>query len=175
MVKQTEKYPRRSWMVWEEDGKYPDLIIELLSDSTTDTDKTLKRKLYQDRFRTHEYFWFSPDTLELAGFRLINQSYEPITANASGWLWSEELELYLGIHENQLRCFSSDHQLILTAEDAALQAQQRADRLAAQLRSLGIEQRFSYQNKLGMRIKSVRSWVGAGFDVKSMAGCQLIC
>jgi Uma2 family endonuclease len=139
LVKQTEKHPRRSWVVWEEDGKYPDLIIELLSDSTADIDKTLKKKLYQDRFRTHEYFWFSPETLEFAGFRLSNQSYEPIAANSAGWLWSETLGLYLGIHENQLRYFSSDHQLILTSDEAALQAQQRAERLAAQLRSLGIE------------------------------------
>ena len=32
LVKNTEKRPRTSWIVWEEDGRYPDLIIELLSD-----------------------------------------------------------------------------------------------------------------------------------------------
>jgi Uma2 family endonuclease len=146
LVKQTQKYPRRSWVVWEEDGKYPDLIIELLSDSTADLDRTLKKNLYQDRFHTHEYFWFSPDTLEFAGFRLINQTYEPIEPNSLGWLWSEELELYLGIHENQLRYFFPDGQLAptpdeaaLEAQQAALEAQQRAERLVEQLRSLGIE------------------------------------
>jgi Uma2 family endonuclease len=28
LIADTEKRPRRSWVVWEEDGKYPDLIIE---------------------------------------------------------------------------------------------------------------------------------------------------
>ena len=60
LVKQTQKQPRRSWVVWEEDGKYPDLIIELLSPATAESDKTLKKTLYQDRFRTPGYFWFSP-------------------------------------------------------------------------------------------------------------------
>jgi Uma2 family endonuclease len=153
LVKQTQKHPRRSWVVWEEDGRYPDLIIELLSDSTAHVDRTLKKNLYQERFRTHEYFWFDPDTLEFAGFRLISQNYEPIVPNDAGWLWSEALELYLGVHQNQLRYFSGDGQLVLTsdeealqaqqaaaqAQQAAAQAQQRAERLAAQLRSLGIE------------------------------------
>ncbi len=44
-------------------------------------DKTLKKDLYQDRFSTHEYFWFSPDNLEFAGFRLINQKYQAIASN----------------------------------------------------------------------------------------------
>src|SRR5262245_11107315 len=30
----TERRERRAWVVWEEDGKAPDVIIELLSEST---------------------------------------------------------------------------------------------------------------------------------------------
>src|SRR5215203_3708393 len=30
----TDRRPRRSWAVWEEGGKYPNLVIEILSDST---------------------------------------------------------------------------------------------------------------------------------------------
>ena len=139
LVKQTQNRPRKSWVVWEEGGKYPDLIIELLSESTADTDRTLKKALYQDRFRTHEYFWFSPETLEFAGFRLLGQTYQPIPPNPAGRLWSETLELYLGIHAGQLRYFTAQEQLVLSPDEEAEQAQQRADRLAAQLRSLGIE------------------------------------
>jgi Uncharacterized protein conserved in cyanobacteria len=139
LVKKTENRPRKSWVVWEEDGKYPDLIIELLSESTAEVDKTLKKELYQDRFRTHEYFWFSPDTLELEGFRLINQAYEAIAANEAGWLWSESLSLYLGVEAGQLRYFQSNGQRVPTPEEAALQAQHRADLLADQLRAMGIE------------------------------------
>jgi len=38
-----------------------------------------------------------------------------------------------------LRYFTLDGQLVPTPEEAALQAQQRAERLADQLRALGIE------------------------------------
>ncbi|UBF25261.1 Uma2 family endonuclease [Kovacikia minuta CCNUW1] len=139
LVKNTQKRPRKSWVVWEEDGRYPDLIIELLSDSTAEVDRGLKKDLYQDRFRTHEYFWFSPDSLEFAGFRLISQKYEPIAPNQAGRLWSESLDLYLGIYDGQLRYFTSEGQLVLTSAEDALQSQQRVKQLAEQLRSLGVE------------------------------------
>jgi Uma2 family endonuclease len=45
------------------------VIIELLSTSTEKTDKNLKKALYQDRFRTPEYFLFSPEALTLTGYR----------------------------------------------------------------------------------------------------------
>lgn len=139
LVKQTDPKPRKSWVIWEEDGRYPDLIIELLSDSTADIDRGLKKNLYQDRFRTHEYFWFSPDTLELAGFRLVSQRYQPIPPTSQGLLWSEALDLYLGIDSGKLRYFQPDGQLVPTPEEDALAAQQRAERLAEQLRALGID------------------------------------
>ena len=139
LVKQTQKHPRKSWVVWEEDGRYPDLIIELLSDSTADVDRTLKKALYQDRFRTPEYFWFSPDTLELNGLRLVSGTYQSIIPNQQGLFWSESLELYLGIHNRQLRYFDSQGGLLKSPEEAALEAQRRAEQLAGQLQSLGIE------------------------------------
>jgi Uma2 family endonuclease len=146
LVKQTQKRPRNSWVVWEEDGKYPNLIIELLSTSTADTDRNLKKTLYQDRFHTPEYFYFSPDTLEFAGFRLTGSEYQEISPNANGWRWSQELGLYLGIDAGKLRYFTSEGTLVPTPEEAALQAQsqlqqerERAERLAEKLRSLGIE------------------------------------
>jgi Uma2 family endonuclease len=146
LVQQTENHPRKSWVVWEEAGKYPNLIIELLSESTAAIDRNLKKDLYQNHFRTHEYFWFSPDDLEFSGFRLVSQKYVAIVPNPVGWLWSETLGLYLGIHDRKLRYFTLAGQLVLTAAEDALQAQQRADRsqqqvnrLAEQLRSLGVE------------------------------------
>jgi Uma2 family endonuclease len=146
LVKPTSKHPRKSWVVWEEDGKYPDLIIELLSDATARVDRALKKDLYQSRFHTHEYFWFSPETLEFAGFRLSGRTYEAIAPNPAGLLWSEVLELYLGIYAGRLRYFDAQAQLVPTPEEdaeqaqrQAEQAQRRTERLAEQLRSLGIE------------------------------------
>jgi Uma2 family endonuclease len=42
------KKERKSWVVWEE-GKAPDVVIELLSDSTAERDKTEKKQIYQMR------------------------------------------------------------------------------------------------------------------------------
>ena len=155
-----EKKPRRSWVVWDEGGRYPDLIIELLSGSTAKTDRNLKKALYQDRFRTPEYFWFSPETLEFEGYRLMNGVYEAIAPSESGHLWSQSLSLYLGVYQEQLRYFQADGALVLTpgeyGEQSILQAEaerqaaeaerqaaeaerQRADKLAEQLRKLGVE------------------------------------
>lgn len=133
-------------MVWQEDGRYPDLIIELLSPATNNADKNEKKDLYQKRWRTPEYFWFSPDTFEFAGFRLVGGQYQDIQPNNLGRLWSEELGLYLGVENEQLRYFTPEGDLVPTLAEAATQAQgmleaerQRSERLAARLRALGVE------------------------------------
>ncbi|MEL7037022.1 MAG: Uma2 family endonuclease, partial [Cyanobacteria bacterium J06592_8] len=51
VVLDTERKPRKSWVVWEEEGTYPNVIIELLSPSTANVDRTDKKKIYQDTFR----------------------------------------------------------------------------------------------------------------------------
>jgi Uma2 family endonuclease len=139
VVLETERQPRKSWVVWEEDGKYPNVIVEILSETTAATDKNLKKQIYQDSFRTPDYFWFEPDTLEFAGFHLLDGQYQPLEPNAQGWLWSQQLELYLGVHQKQLRFFTPEGQLVPTPEEVAQQETQRAERLAAKLRELDID------------------------------------
>jgi Uma2 family endonuclease len=167
VVLDTERRPRKSWTLWEEDGKYPNVIIEVLSDSTAQVDKTTKKQLYQDTFRTPEYFWFDPTTLEFQGFSLNNGSYTPILTNSQGWMWSEQMQLFLGVHNQQLRFFTPEGELVPTPQEAALAVQaeaqqtahradqeaqradqeaqradqetQRAERLAAKLRELNID------------------------------------
>ncbi|NJM68424.1 MAG: Uma2 family endonuclease, partial [Acaryochloris sp. RU_4_1] len=107
-----EKRNRRSWAIWEEGGKYPNIVIELLSSSTAKVDQGAKKTLYQDVWRVPDYFWFHPETMEFAGFHLVNGRYEAIIPTDKGWLWSEQLGLYLGIHEQQLRWLSADGDLI---------------------------------------------------------------
>ncbi len=121
LVKNTQRQPRRSWVVWEEDGKYPDIIIELLSESTAEVDRTTKRQLYQDRFRTPEYFWFDPESLEFVGLRLIGNCYQEIPNQPQG-KWSETLELYLAILDGQLRFFKPDGELVPTPQESAVRA-----------------------------------------------------
>ncbi|GAB4171676.1 MAG: hypothetical protein Fur006_00020 [Coleofasciculaceae cyanobacterium] len=127
VVLNTEDKPRKSWVVWEENGKYPNVIVELLSKSTAATDRGLKKQIYQDIFRTPEYFWFDPESLEFMGFELVRGTYRQLQPNQQGWLWSEQLELYLGIHEKKLRFFTREGQLVPTSEEAVIAEQQRAN------------------------------------------------
>uniref|UniRef100_B8HMJ2 Putative restriction endonuclease domain-containing protein n=1 Tax=Cyanothece sp. (strain PCC 7425 / ATCC 29141) TaxID=395961 RepID=B8HMJ2_CYAP4 len=149
----TERKPRKSWVVWEEDGRYPNVIIEILSETTAQTDRGLKKQIYQDIWRTPDYFWFDPYSLEFVGFELVSGQYQPLHPNDKGWLWSHQLELFLGVHQNQLRFFSSDGKLLLSPQEQLELAQQekaaaeqqtamernRAERLAAKLQELGID------------------------------------
>ena len=117
-----------------------------MSDSTAYTDKGLKKEIYQDTFRTPDYFWFDPYTLEFAGFHLVDGEYQPLQPNEQGYLWSQQLGLYLGVHEGLLRFLTPDGQLVPTPEETAEQTEQRleqteqkAQRLAAKLRELNID------------------------------------
>lgn len=150
VVLDAEKRDRRSWVVWQEDGKYPNVIIELLSDSTAAVDKGFKKQIYQNTFRTPDYFWFHPDTLEFKGFHLLDGVYQELEFTPEGWLWSQQLGLYLGILDGKLRFYTPDKQLVLLPEEAANQQleqtnqqleqeRQRAQRLAEQLRAAGID------------------------------------
>ncbi|NMG19845.1 Uma2 family endonuclease [Brasilonema bromeliae] len=146
VVLDTERKTRKSWVVWEEEGKYPNVILEILSESTANTDKEFKKKLYQNTFRTPDYFWFDPYTSEFAGFHLLDGKYQPLEANNQGHLWSQQLELYLGIHQGLLRFFTASGQLVPTPEEEAESQRQqkelaisKAERLAAKLRELNID------------------------------------
>jgi Uma2 family endonuclease len=141
-----EKRSRKSWVVWEENGQYPHIIIELLSDSTAKVDRGFKKALYGNVFRTPDYFWFDPGSLEFKGFHLVDGRYEELEPNGLGHLWSQQLGLFLGIQADTLRFFMADGSLVPTPEESAIAAvseviaeRQRNERLVAQLRSLGVE------------------------------------
>ncbi|MEA5502699.1 Uma2 family endonuclease [Halotia wernerae UHCC 0503] len=150
VVLDAEKKDRKSWVVWQEDGKYPNVIIELLSDSTASVDKGLKKQIYQNTFRTPDYFWFDPVSWELQGFHLVDGKYQDLIPSADGWLWSQQLELYLGVESGKLRFFTSDGQMVMLPEEEANQQleqanqqleqeRQRVEILAQKLRAAGIE------------------------------------
>jgi Uma2 family endonuclease len=127
----TEKKDRKSWVVWQENGLYPHVIVEILSKATAKTDKQLKKEIYQNTFRTPDYFWFEPVTLELEGFHLLDGQYQPIEPNENNWLWSQQLNLYLGVYEDKLRFFTPEGGLVPLAEEEmsqrAEQERQRAE------------------------------------------------
>ncbi|MDV2996904.1 MAG: hypothetical protein N4J56_006609 [Chroococcidiopsis sp. SAG 2025] len=158
-------HERQGWVVWEEDGRYPDAIVELLSPSTANVDRGAKKDLYERVFRTPDYFIYDPFAADsLAGWHLeLGRGYQPLVPNERGWLWCETLELWLGTWNgsirrepptgtyNWLRFYDRTGDLVLLSEEiAALQQQQaaserqraeaerqRSERLAQRLRELG--------------------------------------
>ncbi|MEH1766246.1 Uma2 family endonuclease [Nostoc sp.] len=144
-VLEVPKGERRSWVVWEE-GKAPDVVIELLSDSTAQADKNLKKLIYQNQMRVPEYFWYDPfNPDDLAGFSNEKGVYQPITANAQNQLVSQSLGLalqlwqgnYKGINATWLRWAMSLGELLPTPEEKERQRaekeRQRADKAESQL------------------------------------------
>src|SRR5947207_3186837 len=88
---------RKYWAVWQEDGRYPDVIIELLSPTTAHEDRTTKKALYERTFHTAEYYCYDPETRKLEGWRLgESQRYQSIPSDQHGRLKSDQLQLSLG-------------------------------------------------------------------------------
>lgn len=149
---------RLGWVVWQEEGRYPDVIVELLSDSTRSKDFGDQKDLYESTFKTPDYFVYDPyNPTSLQGWHLNDrQRYQPIETNEQGWLWCQTLELWLGTWEGEidresgiwLRFFDREGNLVLLAEEAERQraetaeqraatAEQHSARLAERLRQLG--------------------------------------
>ncbi|MBC8124017.1 MAG: Uma2 family endonuclease [Gemmatimonadaceae bacterium] len=140
-------YTRRGWVAWLEGGRYPDVIVELLSPSTAEIDKGVKKDLYEQVFKTRDYFVFDPyDSGSLQGWTLdLNLRYQPLEANARGWLWSRALGLWLGTWEGTteregaewLRFYDEDGNLVPLPEESAWsdleQAEQERDQAREQL------------------------------------------
>jgi Uma2 family endonuclease len=126
---------RKAWISWEEGGRLPDVIVELLSPSTARKDRTEKKDLYARVFGTAEYFLADPETRKLEGYRLSGRSYRPILPDEQGRLWSEQLEVYFGAWQgvavgrkhDWVRLFRPDGTLVPTTEEQAEAERQRAD------------------------------------------------
>ncbi len=133
------KKERKSWVVWEE-KKGPDIVIELLSESTANLDKTEKKQIYQDQLRVPEYFWYDPfNPQDLAGFTLRNGLYESLMPNTEGHLLSRRLGLtlvrwsgtYKDVSAVWLR-WANPHGVLLPTEwEIAEEAKQRANEAEA--------------------------------------------
>ncbi|MDV2998250.1 MAG: hypothetical protein N4J56_007955 [Chroococcidiopsis sp. SAG 2025] len=131
---------RLGWVVWEENGRYPDVIVELMSPSTAEIDTGVKKEIYEQIFRTPDYYVFDPfDPNSLRGWHLdANQRYQPLVANEQGWLWCQRLGLWLGTWSGTidrvgavwLRFYDRSGNLVPLPEEAA---QARADLAQQQL------------------------------------------
>ena len=58
----TDPAPRRTWKVWEEGGRFPDLVVEIISESSRLLDDRGKRGVYE-ALGVREYYLFDPERL----------------------------------------------------------------------------------------------------------------
>jgi Uma2 family endonuclease len=146
---------RKSWVVWAE-GKGPDVIIELLSDSTAALDRGEKKFVYQDKLRVPEYFWYHPFTGEWAGFALQKNVYVPLERDEQDRFISETLGLALvrwtgtfqDVEARWLRWTTPEGELLPTGAEKAANARQEAE--AAQQRTAELERRLAqYRERYG--------------------------
>jgi Uma2 family endonuclease len=144
-----ERRERKSWVVWQE-GKAPDLVIELLSESTARQDKTTKKRIYQDTLRVPEYVWYDPFSSELAGFALVQGVYEEIPPDERGGVSCIGLGLtlvrwkgaYGGVDATWLRWATPDGTLLPTPDESTQLERVRAEqeRLRAEQERLRAEE-----------------------------------
>jgi Uma2 family endonuclease len=105
-VPKTKTPDRRRYQLWEE-GKGPDLVIELTCASTREEDVEDKMEVYRD-LKVQEYFLFDPygEYLKprLQGYRLLQGRYVRIRA-LGGRLPSDVLKLHLKGEGELLRLY----------------------------------------------------------------------
>jgi Uma2 family endonuclease len=111
VVRGVAKRERRVYKI-EDEGKAPEMVIELISRATTVEDYVTKRHIYA-QLGVQEYFIFDPyreaQPSALAGFRLENGAYTPMTvarSNGTLHLRSKILGLELRVEKGQLRLYN---------------------------------------------------------------------
>ncbi|XXT21984.1 Uma2 family endonuclease [Sorangium sp. So ce429] len=145
VVLDTVRRDRKSWVVWQENGRTPDLVIELLSESTESVDRGEKMRIYAKVLRVPEYFLFDPmkNTLEGHVLDIGSRSYERMVSNADGELVSQQLGLRLGVREGLylgskgrwLRWLDAEGRVLPTAEEQARAAEEQARAAEEQARA----------------------------------------
>ncbi|GAB4191368.1 MAG: Uma2 family endonuclease [Coleofasciculaceae cyanobacterium] len=148
---------RRSYVLWKE-FVAPLIALEFVSgDGTEERDKTPEKGkfwVYERAIRVPYYGIYEVKQARVEVYQLVNGRYQLMPVNERGHYPIEplgvELGIWQGVYQNQewpwLRWWDARGNLLLTAEERLEQerqekelAQQRAERLAEQLRALGVE------------------------------------
>ena len=164
---------RKSWVVWEEGKKSPDIVIELLSESTAQEDKIRKKNVYQNQLKVSEYFGFDPhNSDEFQGFRLVGSLYTELPLNNDSFT-SHKLGLNLvrwrGIYKNVdtiwIRWATLEGDLLLLPEEAEAQRDNVAEQRAEVAHEEGTEQ--GAQKALQ---ETARKMLAKGYDLTEISG-----
>ncbi|MHC5741570.1 MAG: Uma2 family endonuclease [Nostoc sp.] len=145
---------RLSYVIWQE-GVAPFVVVELLSPGTEKEDlgQTLREinqpptkwEVYERILRVPYYIVFDRYTDKLQVFQLVADSYSELDLSTPR-VWMPGLELglglwqgsYQGIERLWLRWYDASGNWLPTPLEKLEQESQRANRLAAQLRELGV-------------------------------------
>jgi Uma2 family endonuclease len=146
---------RLSYVVWQE-GINPFIVVELLSPGTEKEDlgQTLrdvnqpptKWEVYEQILRIPYYAVFDRYNCEFKVFKLDGGRYAEVELSESR-LWIPELQLGLGLWQGSyqdiehlwLRWYDQSNTWILTSQEQLAAQFSTTERLAAQLRALGVE------------------------------------
>lgn len=141
VVRGVRKGQRRTYKIWEE-GKVPEVVIEVTSDETRYEDMYAKRELYQE-LGVKEYYLYDPtgDYLpnQLLAYRLHRSEYREVKPKQNVWK-SPVLGLLLKIETYRLRFYDArtGEKLLTPEEQAAARraAEAELQRLRAELARL---------------------------------------
>lgn len=136
---------RRTYKIWEEDGKGPNVVVEVTSRWTRSEDVNQKPRKYA-QLGVDEYFLYDPtcDYLvpPLRGFRMTDGEYVQIELDIKGGLVSEQLNVRLCIEASQLVMYDLDTgerlpteveaEIAAREQEQAAREQEQAARMAAE-------------------------------------------
>ena len=141
---------RRSFILWQETA-IPFIALEFVSgNGSEERDQTpVKGKfwVYERAIQIPFYGIYEVKKAQVEVYHLVNGRYQKMIPNDRGHYPIEPLKVELGIwrgeYQNQqfpwLRWWDAEGNLLLTSQEQIERERQRGDRLAAQLRALGIE------------------------------------
>jgi Uma2 family endonuclease len=141
---------RRSYVLWQE-YIAPLIVIEFVSgNGSEERDKTPwtgKFWIYEQVIRPPFYAIYEANKATVEVYHLVEGQYSLLPLNERGRYSINPLGIELGIWQGQyqnvtlpwLRWWDSQGNFLLTGEERAQIESQRAERLAAQLRALGVE------------------------------------
>jgi hypothetical protein len=130
---------RGSYRQWEEGGIAPQVIFEVLSPGNRFGENLRKFRFYE-HYGVEEYYVYEPDHNDLSGWQRSGDELVEIPVMES-WV-SPRLKTRFQSQGGDLEIYSAGGRKFATYVELAEQreeAQERAERLAAQLRKFGVE------------------------------------
>jgi Uma2 family endonuclease len=133
------KGERASYLQWLEGNIVPQVTFEVLSPGNRMGELISKFKFYE-HYGVEEYYVWDPDRGDLSGWLREGAELKPIP-ELHGWV-SPRLKVRFELVDGDLQLCGPDNEKFATYVELAEQRKQsaaRAERLAAQLRALGVE------------------------------------